>query len=73
MPESTCPKCGSRFQEGWVRDRTHHQRSEQASWIAGKPERSFWTRLKVHGLVQYPIITYRCSRCGFLESYAGAG
>jgi ribosomal protein L37E len=72
MPESTCPKCGSRLQEGYVPDRGRPG-IKQASWVEGKPERSFWTGLKLHGRAQYPIATYRCSRCGFLESYAGAG
>lgn len=72
MAVSPCPKCGGRLEEGYVPDRTRHG-IKQATWIEGKPERSFWTGLRVHGRVQYPILTYRCSRCGLLESYAAGG
>jgi hypothetical protein len=42
-------------------------------WIAGAPERSMWTGLKLRGKEQLEIATYRCRRCGYLESYAGGG
>jgi hypothetical protein len=39
-------------------------------WISGEPVRSIWTGLKVRGKEQLPVKTYRCRRCGYLESYA---
>ena len=47
-----------------------HGGSTQASWVEGPPRKSFWTGLKLSGSVQLPVTTYRCGRCGFLESYA---
>ena len=41
-----------------------------AKWVAGEPERSIWTGLKLRGKAQHDVVTYRCKRCGYLESYA---
>jgi hypothetical protein len=72
MPTAVCPKCAGRFEEGFPLDRGHHNQSAQASWIEGKPLRSFWTGLATRGRPSHKITSYRCSRCGFLESYAPA-
>jgi hypothetical protein len=40
-------------------------------WVEGEPVSSFWSSgLKLRGKDQLPITTYRCHRCGYLESYA---
>jgi hypothetical protein len=39
-------------------------------WVAGLPRTSMWTGLKLRGLAQVDVSTYRCRRCGYLESYA---
>ena len=39
-------------------------------WAAGQPEKSIWTGLKLRGKEQLDVSTYRCRRCGYLESYA---
>lgn len=70
MTATTCPKCGSRFEEGFALDRGDHHIRHQSLWIAGKPERSFLVGLKIRGKAKHPIATWRCTRCGFLESYA---
>jgi hypothetical protein len=41
-----------------------------AEWVAGEPEKSAWTGLKIRGKARLKIRTWRCRRCGFLESYA---
>ncbi len=38
-------------------------------WIEGKPEKRWWG-LNVKGRKKLTVITYRCGRCGLLESYA---
>jgi len=38
-------------------------------WAAGLPERSWWTGIKLRKEA-LPITTFRCSSCGYLESYA---
>ena len=43
-----------------------------SQWVAGEPETSWWMGggLKLRGKEQLPVTTYRCRRCGYLESYA---
>ena len=39
-------------------------------WVAGLPRKSIWTGLKLRGLDQVEVATYRCRRCFYLDSYA---
>jgi hypothetical protein len=39
-------------------------------WVAGEPQKSIWTGLKLSGKDQLDVSTYRCRRCSYLESYA---
>ena len=65
-----CPKCGGRMDRGWIMDGTHGG-VNQSRWIEGVPEKSFWTGTKIDKTKEMiAITTYRCSACGFLESYA---
>lgn len=41
-----------------------------STWQEGEPRRSFWTGVKQSKADQLAIVTYRCGRCGYLESYA---
>lgn len=64
-----CPKCDGEMVQGFVLD--HQYGSFQlASWIPGGPKSSFWFGIKVDRKKAIPIGTFRCSSCGFLESYA---
>ena len=67
--EKCCPKCGDKMVQGFVVD-NNHGGFHVASWIRGAPQRSFWWRTKVDRKNAIPIGTFRCSACGFLESYA---
>jgi predicted nucleic-acid-binding Zn-ribbon protein len=71
MPGSTraCAKCGGEMEEGFVLDYTYGGRL-QSGWVEGEPERSLWRGIKLRGKEQLPVFTFRCSRCGYLESYA---
>lgn len=69
MTSSDCPKCRSRMEEGFVQDFYQHQ-VRTPVWIEGPPEKSFWSGLRTKGKRQHPVMTYRCTRCGFLEQYA---
>ena len=68
-PDQVCVKCGGEMEEGFVLDNTYGARL-QSEWIEGAPERSRWTGIKLKGKEQLPIVTFRCTRCGYLESYA---
>ena len=67
-----CPKCSGRMENGFVIDYTHGA-TLQSQWAEGEPVRSFWTGLKLKGKEKHKISTYRCTKCGYLESYAPAG
>ena len=64
-----CPKCGSGMEQGFVLDNTHGARIV-SQWAAGPPRKSFWVGTKLPEDEFVPIGTYRCSSCGYLESYA---
>ena len=66
----TCPKCGGGMVQGFVVDKGHGT-STVAAWVEGEPVKSIWTGLKLRGRTTVPIATWRCRKCGFLESYAG--
>ncbi|MGI8400903.1 MAG: hypothetical protein ACR2NS_04755 [Gemmatimonadaceae bacterium] len=44
----------------------------QETWVEGPPGKSFWTGLKIRRKVSLPVTTFRCSGCGYLESFAPA-
>jgi hypothetical protein len=55
--------------EGFIIDETHGAMKSQ-KWVQGAPEYSFWFGLKLRGKKRLGVSTYRCGRCGCLESYA---
>lgn len=69
MTPNECPKCRSRMERGFLRDSHQHQ-VRTARWFEGEPEKSFFGGLKTKGKRTYDVTTYRCGRCGYLESYA---
>jgi DNA-directed RNA polymerase subunit RPC12/RpoP len=67
----TCAKCGTEMDDGFTLDDTYGGHT-QAKWVEGPPVRSIWVGIKLKGKKGLPITTYRCPKCGFLESYAHA-
>ena len=55
---------------GIILDYNAHGSMVQSSWVEGAPERSFWEGLKLKGHEKLAVTTYRCTGCGYLESYA---
>lgn len=66
-----CPKCDGRMAEGFVLDHGDYGAVNVATWQAGAPQKSFWVNVKQVKSEQRPVSTFRCDRCGYLESYAG--
>ena len=60
------------MESGFVIDKVGNDSSRAPEWAEGAPERSFWTGLKLDGRERHTVVTYRCSRCGYLESYASS-
>lgn len=71
MTALTCPRCSIQLQEGYLLDEARNQRTP-TDWIEGKPERSFWTGLKLKGRARLRVASWRCPRCGLLELHAPA-
>ncbi len=68
--KSNCPKCSGQMEQGFVIDNGYRV-PIVSEWTAGAgpPQWSFWTG-KIKSVTRQ-ITTYRCTKCGFLESYAG--
>lgn len=70
MSTKTCPKCQGSMETGVMLDKGHGDSLNTTEWLEGEPERSFWSGVKTKGKERLPVRTYRCARCGYLESYA---
>ncbi len=64
-----CAKCGASMTEGFVLDAGSEGGGKVSRWIEGPPEKRWWG-FRLRGKKQIDVQTYRCNRCGYLESYA---
>lgn len=71
MNDRKCPRCGGSQREGFLLDSSHNA-VRVAQWAEGAPEYWFLRFLKLRGRERLPIQSWRCTRCGLLESYAKA-
>lgn len=65
-----CSKCGATMEEGFLLDQEHHPHPQPTQWASGTTEISFFSGAKTAGKNRIPIRSYRCLKCGLLESYA---
>ena len=67
----SCPRCSGSMEPGYVID-VGYGKSAVPQWVAGEPVTSMWMGggLKLRGRDKLDVTTYRCRRCGYLESYA---
>jgi hypothetical protein len=58
------------MEEGHTVDRSH---GWTIRWVEGPAEKSSWKALQQQDTDcrSFNVATYRCQRCGYLESYAG--
>ena len=68
MRTNSCSRCQGSMSEGFVATDKDGMRAV-STWVEGAPDRR-WYGLKLGKKPKYEIQTWRCSRCGFLESYA---
>lgn len=64
MADKNCPKCKSRMREGFIGDKETLSRESRQNWGTG---------INVLGTGMdnaYPVTTFRCEKCGYLENYA---
>lgn len=64
-----CPKCTGRMETGFIIDEIHGG-TQVSQWVEGLPNRHWFLGMRTKGRRKLPITVYRCSRCGFLESWA---
>jgi hypothetical protein len=68
-----CPKCNGGMEVGYI---PHYFRDgseayiKPSMWVEGYPERHWFGGLKVINKKRRFILTYCCSVCGYIESYA---
>jgi hypothetical protein len=61
------------MEKGYIADLTYGA-ALQSAWTPGEPmPRRFLGGIKWNKASNTPIVTCRCSRCGYLESYAPPG
>lgn len=65
-----CPKCRAEMVQGFIADFTAGGTRLVTHWVEGAPEKSFWHSTNVPPDGCIPVGVFRCSSCGFLESYA---
>ena len=67
-----CPKCNDVMVQGFIPDFTGSKFCTVNNWVEGAPGKPTWfgTCVPVSPEKCIPIGTFRCSGCGFLESYA---
>ena len=69
----SCPKCnGGVMVQGFIIDWQGSKFSRVSNWVEGVPGKPSWfgTTIPVPAEKCIPVGTFRCSVCGFLESYA---
>ena len=58
------------MEQGFLIDRAHLNVPSRSEWSEGLPETSWWQGLKLKGRERMKTVTFRCPRCGLLQSYA---
>lgn len=64
-----CMRCHVEMEAGYLPD-VGHSGYHQQTWSPSAPKESFWVGLKIDREKLVPVTTYRCPKCGYLESYA---
>lgn len=67
--KKSCPECGGRMETGFVPEYTRN-RVARPFWVSGDFEVGALGQLKKSGHVFRRIVTWRCTGCGLLRSYA---
>ena len=66
-----CVKCDGRMTEGHLLDAHYGEGAAgQTRWQPGAILRRWWGGIKVDKEAARDVMSYRCERCGYLESYA---
>ena len=69
MAGRNCGRCGGSMEQGFLVDHTYGAVAP-SEWASGEPHYSKWTGMQMKGRQLYDVVTFRCMRCGLLESVA---
>jgi predicted nucleic-acid-binding Zn-ribbon protein len=64
-----CPKCAGAMLEGFVPASLNETEVSPIAWTEGQPEEQ--SPSVNESTMRFPIKTFCCRKCGFLEFYAG--
>lgn len=67
----SCLRCSTPMLLGFLRDTMQGPGSLYPEWVSGTPKKSFWKGVDISGEERRQVVTFRCPKCGCLESYAG--
>lgn len=67
---TSCAKCGGSLSAGFIVDQGDSGMADISKWQDGEPRKAWYGGLKLPKGEQIKVSTYRCDRCGYLESYA---
>ena len=62
-----CSKCNGEMVQGFIFESEGHRLD---TWVEGTPKKSWWGGATAPKEECVPVATFRCSGCGYLESYA---
>jgi len=65
----TCAKCAGSMAQGFIVDQGDYGSKDTAKWHGGAPNRRWWGMATDKSAMR-EVSTWRCTKCGFLESYA---
>ena len=58
------------MEQGFLLDERDGNMKDVTDWVEGAPEKGWFGTVKVRGKRRLAVETHRCTRCGYLESYA---
>ena len=65
-----CAKCNSGMEEGFLLEKGHYNTLSSEVWVSGSPDEKSFLGMSIKGKITYNVRTFRCTCCGYLESYA---
>ena len=68
-----CLRCKRKMSLGYTLSSDQHKATRMIPfWVEGTPVKSFWQGYMIKNRRVMSTVTYRCEKCGLLESYAKA-
>jgi hypothetical protein len=69
-----CPKCKARMEEGFIIEYMDFNHTQVSNWVEGQPTDNrvlgLSAGLKTKDRRMLPVSSFRCTGCGYVESYA---